>query len=332
MVNLMDLKSALSKVADLSNQERSFEINGTNITLRVLRPNEEIEVQKRAMEALSDDGETNQVTAADYLQRFRMATLSYAIVAIDNLDLRNVKHIETGETLSNGVSIKIPKHEALENVISEWGREMLSSVFKKFGELNEFVESQVEDSIVYEPEVLDKEIERLEERLKELKAKRELKEPDTETNFSKVTEVANSEDAEKVNISPEKVLVEKGHPIQRESAIPSIAPPPAPVKEPSAPENNSARASDGSYHPNLDEEYQREVDEENLRLLKERQERQAQQSPPPSKPESIGGVEVYRMPTQTLDDRTPAKDASKPAASFNPNHSAPSNPNFKMSN
>ena len=52
MVNLKDLKSALSKVADLGSQERSFEVNGTKITLRVLRPNEEIEVQKKAMEAL----------------------------------------------------------------------------------------------------------------------------------------------------------------------------------------------------------------------------------------------------------------------------------------
>ena len=189
MVNLKDLKSALSKVADLGSQERSFEVNGTKITLRVLRPNEEIEVQKKAMEALSEDGETNQVTAADYLQRFRIATLSHAIVAIDSLDLRNVKHIETGETLANGVSIKIPKHEALENLVSEWGRDMLSSVFKKFGELTEFVEAQVEESIVYEPEVLDKEIERLEERLEELKAKRGGREEDTA--FSKSLDMAN---------------------------------------------------------------------------------------------------------------------------------------------
>ena len=326
MVNLKDLKSALSKVADLGSQERSFEVNGTKITLRVLRPNEEIEVQKKAMEALSEDGETNQVTAADYLQRFRIATLSHAIVAIDSLDLRNVKHIETGETLANGVSIKIPKHEALENLVSEWGRDMLSSVFKKFGELTEFVEAQVEDSIVYEPEVLDKEIERLEERLKELKAKRGDGEEDT--SFSKSLDMANSEEAEKVDITPENVLAEKGLPIKRESAIPNVAPPPPKMEESPAP--TPARASDGSYHPNLDEEYQREVNEENLRLLKERQEQEAQQPPPPAKPESIGGVEVYRMPTQTLDNRASSADKSKPNATLNPNHSAPSNPNFKM--
>ena len=330
MVNLKDLKSALSKVADLGSQERSFEINGTNITLRVLRPNEEIEVQKKAMEALSEDGETNQVTAADYLQRFRMATLSYAIVAIDSLDLRNVKHVETGEKLANGVSVKIPKHEALEGLILDWGRDMLSAVFKKFGELTEFVEAQVEDSIVYEPEVLDKEIERLEERLKELKAKREGGEEDSA--FSETLGMASSEEAEKVDISPENVLTEKGHPIQRESSIPTVAPPPPKVEETPAPVSSGARASDGSYHPNLDEDYQREVNEENLRLLKERQEKEAQQPPPPAKPESIGGVEVYRMPTQTLDNRTPSAESTKSTATINPNHSAPSNPNFKMSN
>lgn len=330
MINLADLKSALSKVAEIGNPERTFTINGIELTLRVLKPYEEIEVQKKAMEALKEGEETNQVVAADYLQRFRVSTLSYAIVAIGELDLRNLKYVETGETLPNGVAVKIPKHEAIEEIVSDWGRDMLSAVFQKFGELTEYVESKVEGTIVYEPEVLENEIERLEARLKELKAKRTSEGAPKNEAFSQSVEVATKEEANQIDIKPESVLAEKGHPITpsapRQSAIPISEAPPL---EKHIPEPAPTRAPEpAQYDPRHDEAYQKEVEEENLRLLRERQ-AQAQQAP--AKPEQIDGVEVYRMPTQTLDNRAPTPN-QKPQATLNPNHSAPSNPNFKMNN
>jgi len=333
MLNLKDLKSALAKVADLSNTERSFLIKGEKITLRVLTPNEEIEVQKRAMEAIKEGEDTNQVVAADYIQRFRTHTLSYAIIQINELDLRDVKYIETDETLPNGVKIKITKHEALESIISSWGREMLSAVFKKFGELSEAVEADVEESVVYEPEILEKEIERLEQRLVELKNKRESKDETDPTAevFSNNLNAVDELDQNK--ITPESVLTEKTNlPIQpskpRASAIPVKEAPPL-NKEPNEPHQAEPQAEPqavAKYNPRHDQEYLKEVEDEQLRLLRERQERQEKQQTP----ESIEGVEVYRMPTQTLDNRAPQQqNTSKP--NYNPDHSKPSNPNFKMS-
>lgn len=174
MINLQALESALAAVEDVGKGEHSFTIHGTSFTLRVLIPEEEVEVQKYAAGALKGGDEDEQHTAMSFMDRFQTGLLSHAIIQINELDLRAEKFVETGEVLPNGKAVKIPKSEALQGLIKGWGRHLLTGVFRKYAELLAKVEKDAEDAIEFEPVDIDAEIDRLEERLEEMReAKRQ---------------------------------------------------------------------------------------------------------------------------------------------------------------
>jgi len=174
-ISLQALESALSAIAEISHSEGSFKVGSTNLTVRTLSPEEEHEVQKYASQAWSESAEGeesegnegNEVLA--YVDRFRIDTISRALVAIDAVDLRDVQYIETGEELPNGKPVKLPKHLALRGAVQKWGGPMRIAVFKKYAEVVRKAENQAEDAVEFEPSDLEAEIERLESRLKDLK-------------------------------------------------------------------------------------------------------------------------------------------------------------------
>ena len=176
MFDLQALEQALSVVETIGKGEITFDVGGTSMTLRLLLPDEEVEVQKYAQASLAgqtDEGGTDRHAAMEFLDHFKQAVLSYALIEIGHLDLRNVKFIETGEVLSSGVKVRIEKHIAVRKMIEKWVRPVLLAVFKKYSELVDRVEGDAEKAVEYTPSDLDAELERIEGRLAELKTKKE---------------------------------------------------------------------------------------------------------------------------------------------------------------
>jgi hypothetical protein len=178
----------MAPLAEIGKGELTFEVSGTTISLRALTPEEEIQVQRFARSVLAEGDLTDQANALEYLDRFRNGSLGYSIVQVGDLDFRNVEFIETGEKLPNGTAIKVHRHEAIQQLVGTWSRNMTVAVFKKFGELMNQVEKEVDGLVEFEPVDYDAEITRLEERISELKeekARLNGSEDDPRTNLRK---------------------------------------------------------------------------------------------------------------------------------------------------
>jgi rRNA processing protein Krr1/Pno1 len=165
------LESALAPIEAIGKGEITFDINGVPITLRVLLPEEDAEVQKFSSQIMGT-GE-NEGAALEYLERFKMTVLSYAVLAIGPHDFRGVQFVETSEKLANGQTVKIPKPDAMRRLMARWSGILRSAVFRKYVELMSNVEKEAEKVIKFEPTDFDAEIERLERRLEQLKSERE---------------------------------------------------------------------------------------------------------------------------------------------------------------
>lgn len=189
-IDFKALEQALAPIEAIGQGELTFEAGGTTITLRVLRPHEEIEAQKYASVAMDGDGDH---VAIDYLDRFRFGCLSYAIVAVGSQDFRNVEYVTTGEALDNGTEIKVPKHKAMRQVLSRWTRAALSGVFAKFHELLMKTEQEAEAAIVYVPASIPSEIERLHQRIAELRGEMEKAQAIEKTKFSDTVGMAEAQ-------------------------------------------------------------------------------------------------------------------------------------------
>jgi hypothetical protein len=168
MLDLKTLQNAFSKIEEVGKGELTFDLDGIPVTLRVLLPSEEITVQKFAAQAMAEGDDTDASTTADYLERFKQAVCSHALVAVGELDFRGVEFVETGETLDNGVAIKVPKHQAVRDILSNFSRGATTIIFKKYGELLAQVEQDAEAATDFEIPDLDAEIKRLQDRITEL--------------------------------------------------------------------------------------------------------------------------------------------------------------------
>lgn len=240
------LEKALAPIEKIGQGEKTFPVGSCPVTVRVLTPEEEVEVQQYSNEALGS-GESMSSTAA-YLERFKVAVLSHAICQVGDQDLRDVDFVETGEKLENGQAIKVTKLMAIRKLILRWTGSIRIALFKKYGELLIEVESRAEKAVSFEPSDLEAEIERLEKRMEELKAEKERRSnPDkaVETKVSRLAKALigeeNDEDAAKkpevqagVEELVEPVVVTPPppapQPTVRKSIIPQMAPPPGEAK------------------------------------------------------------------------------------------------------
>lgn len=233
-LTLHDLAQALAPIEQIGKGEITFDVNGTSITLRRLLPEEENEVQKFAM---SKDGAENTI-ALDYMERFKLGLLSYALVAIGNLDLRDAAYVETGEVLGNGKPVKLPRHLALRQMLALWASPLRLAMFRKYVELLNQVEKQAEAAIEFDEEELDDEIERLESRLSDLKERRETDKESKQSDIDKMTRTiaeGNVNPLEVVGAAPEP---EPETPVQAPEPpvqAPAPTPPPQPVARPQTP-------------------------------------------------------------------------------------------------
>lgn len=212
MIDFNALEEALDSIKEIGDKTITFDLKGTPVTLRMIRPHEEIEVQKWAITSVEE--EKSQATLAEYLDRIKIGTLSYVLVGIGDQNF-DTDIIVTDEKLQNGKPIKHKKHTYLRQKLATWSRPLVHNIYKKFGELVEIVEAEAESAIEFDPPDLEAEIERREENLKALREKlseREKEEDDFRSkqiraaiNLEKMTTPESIEEFEQTQQIIEKV-------------------------------------------------------------------------------------------------------------------------------
>jgi len=287
MLNLKALEQAFSGINDIGKGTISCDVDGSTVILSALMPNEEVTVQRYAAIAL-EEGRDSISANSDYLDRFQAALLAHAIVSINGMDLSSLTHIETGELLPNGVAVKIPRYEAVRKIVNSWSRIVRQYLFKHYAELMERIDLESDRLIKYEPVDIDTEIERLEERLKEMQERKAEKEKGDEARhpFRQQVETMKVDNVVMVPQQEEPAPVASPTmptaplPPRQASVVPDFVPPPAKrQQEPSPSEvlDNIERGQQEAAQSNdLDADLQAEMDAENARLLRVRQAQMAQ--------------------------------------------------------
>jgi hypothetical protein len=172
MLDFKALESAFSIIRDVGQGEITFMVDQTPVTMRVLTTDEDLDVQTyaRGNDAGEDEDSSQPMRV---LERFKRATLAYAIVQVGSLDLRNEQYVATGDVNENGVPIKMRKHVAIRKLLDTWSRVTTLALFQKYSELVNRVDAKAEQAIRFDIEDLDVEINRVEKRLEGLKQERE---------------------------------------------------------------------------------------------------------------------------------------------------------------
>jgi len=174
-----EIEDAFNDLIQIGNIEKKLTIGKIDIVLKTITPADEIEIQKVISSYRNDD-----TLAIEFIDAFRKETLSRAIVEINGKDLRLVSIIETGEKLDNGVSIKIPKNEAILKMLDKLPRNILSHLFNELTALTEQSEKQIEQFLQVKDKDLLVEAEILENRANALKQQDALLKNDEKTKQS----------------------------------------------------------------------------------------------------------------------------------------------------
>lgn len=175
-MNLSDLKQAFKPLIEISHKEKEIEVHGIKITLRTITPSEENEIQK-SLPSLEEEGST----PLEFVDSFRKEALSRSIIKVQDLDLRNLEYVETGEKLENGVPVKVKKEDAVMSMLEEWSRPLIAFVFQSFSELLEELEKDLEGTVQPNNKILEAEKEILESRVSEMEKVIELNSYDDRT-------------------------------------------------------------------------------------------------------------------------------------------------------
>ncbi len=168
MLDLQALERVLAPLEELGHDELTFDAGGTEVTLRYMTPEEETEAQRWASELMpqtrgEDAEEVDAFVVAEYLDRFKIAVISYSLIRVGGQALGD--YIETGEELDNGAKVKVVRHKALRQLLPKWGRPVLTAMFRKYAELMDRVDQKADGAIKFDPSDIEAEIERLTARL-----------------------------------------------------------------------------------------------------------------------------------------------------------------------
>jgi len=174
MLDLKALENALAVIGNVGKGEFTFTVDNVPVTMRVLTADEDLAVQRYARgQPDAEDSKDEEANALPVLERFKRATLSFAIVQVGGTDLRNVDFISTGEVTDKGVPVKMPKHLAVRKIVDGWTRTATLALFQKYLELVRRVDVAAENAVQFNPTDLEAEIVRVEKRLGELKREKE---------------------------------------------------------------------------------------------------------------------------------------------------------------
>lgn len=200
MLDLKSLKNAFSSISKIGKGEDTFLVGETKITIRLLLPKEETEVQKLSAnsysEEIKDNPDNGNVATARYLETFKLTVLSYAIIEVGELSLRGVEFVPTGEVLPNGKPVRITKFKAIRDLLLTFSRPILDNIFQRYNDLSTKTEIVTDQSLDYDPIDLTEEIKSLEERLEELKRKQYASNKFAEKKSESESEDVNAEEVE----------------------------------------------------------------------------------------------------------------------------------------
>ena len=309
MLNLQALEQAFSGISDVGKGTIECDFDGRTIVLASLLPHEEVAVQKYAAVALEENKDALSANT-EFLDRFQIGLLSYAVCRIDDIDLSGETHVETGEVLANGVRVKIPRNEAVRKIVASWSRIVRQFLFRKYSELMDRVDLESEKLVKYDPLDLSAEIERLEARIAELKERKADKDNEQEakhpfrqqldTFATRKVEDAPQTAPEQPQAAPEPVAAPvppvavqtpvadqpaPSVPQPRRPISPSAPPPPTRVQPQTAPEPSATSVLDGIEQAQQDqdsfmlEDLEAQVAAENERLARVRAARQTAPAP-----------------------------------------------------
>lgn len=129
---------ALQKAKGIGLVEESFTVGGCPIVLRNLRPED--------YTALLD--EIKELEDAEYIYAFQIGHLCRSIVEIAGVDLRNIEYVEAAD--AQGQDVSFERHEWLrKHVISTWGREAISTAYRKFLDVTYKADQASTDGITF---------------------------------------------------------------------------------------------------------------------------------------------------------------------------------------
>jgi hypothetical protein len=350
-----ELAKIFEPVRALSHNEKVFDVGGLPVTIRTLMPHEEVEVQRTAALVMSEAGEDErtQATLLAYLNKVKVGTLSYAIIALGDHDFRDVEGVETGELLPNGVPVRIPTYKAVREFVGQWSQAMVAAMFKKVGDLVTEVELRVGEAIKFDSPELDFEIKRLETKLEELREKkrqqdddlregvfgkdlhtrqmREIIKRDSQSPEEKAEELARKREKEGATAAtPAPEGEEVAAPLQAppQPEMPPQGPPASAIPK-SAPPPPTPPARERRVPPGLDK-----VAAERAQAAQAKRLEQLQPIPVDALREAkpigdVGGVPAYSMEETVIRDPSGGRGREPVADNIDPPESQSRNPNFR---
>lgn len=170
------IQSGLSKVQNLGRYEETFEIDGQTITLRNLRPHEVERAQegcREKFELFQESQDANRLR--QWLKALQVNLLSYAVVQINETDLRGVDYIETDRVdPETGKPRKFRKPKYLrQKVLRGWTTDVIDACFRKFKEVTSHAEDRVQDQLEFEEDSYEEKIDHLEDEIDRLRQKQD---------------------------------------------------------------------------------------------------------------------------------------------------------------
>ena len=285
------LERAFAPVEKIGKEEMVVPVGATTLTLRSLLPEEEADAQRSSSNPVEGSDAATITDAIEYIERFKIATLSYAIVAVGDQDFHGVRFVENGETIENNgkiIKVTVPLHQALRKMILKWTGPVRTQVFKNYSELLLKVERTTMDQIKYDPADLESDLERAKLRVKKLEADIERRKKDTNPlgmTSGQVFAIAKGSDGDEEEVeqgtpqevaeapqeapAPRQPPIPPPPPIQRQMPplrpeAPSMSPPPR--KEMKRPQPGDDIPD--SFLPN--DNMEQAIESENIRLMEER--------------------------------------------------------------
>lgn len=142
-IGASSLSAALAKARNVGTVEDSFTLEGCEITLQNLSPDEYSAVLHEC-QGLDD---------VDYLHTYQKQQIARSIVEINGVDLREVKFVEDEEVdpkTGEPRSFKIEKHTFLiKNVINSWKKEAVFTAYRKFTDVVEMAERKAKENVTF---------------------------------------------------------------------------------------------------------------------------------------------------------------------------------------
>lgn len=366
MVSLKTLRNAASPILSISREEIEFSVEDVALSLRLLRPKEEVEVQRHLTREGVDPENMDPTDALAYFFDFRIEVLAYAITQINDTNLRDTPYIETDEVLDNGKPVRVPKHAALRELLSDWPREIITIAFAKYGELSAKSAEKSEKFLVRGPAEIDAEIERLQHRLRSLQQEKASRfvgggifnqevlknfvsqgsALDLERNQNAAIGDAASDAMWRSEALPEPEAIPEPvpEPIAEPEPVPPapvaapIPPPPQPQRPPRRPVippvapppvNSAPPVQETSAFDDFISSFGDDTAAEEQRIASRNTRDPLSQATPAGK---VGSVDAYRLPVETISDRGRGP-ASRPAIPSiqpdQPPQQGSVNPNFR---